>query len=331
MKRSSKLQSVKIASIALLLMAPLAALEATGGTYWVSVLTRATYLALFTITLDIFSGTTGYLNLGHTLLIGIGAYSASYMSSKMGLDPLLAGLVAAIITPVTGLILFLPSLRVRGVYFAVLTLLTPIIFIYLLSSYPLSLYFGGEGGLYVKHHLSRLMGVAGLKGPIARSLLDYYFAALLMLGIAVIFTRIANRTRIGLFMRLIGQDEELARFSGVNVNRIKALSFALSACIAGLAGAYYAHYSRVVTVQIFAPDYLLIPILTVWVIGGPGTIIGPIAASYLIVALEEALRPVMGDYRVMVYMALLLALVILRPTGLLFWLIGRIEKRLEGG
>lgn len=324
-----KVRMISIALILAPLLLPLAIVESTGKTYWVSVLTRATYFAIFTLALDMFSGTTGYLNLGHTLLIGLGAYASGYISINYGVPPLASALIGGITASLIGLLLFLPSLRVKGIYFAVLTFLTPIVFLYLFASYPLSYYLGGEGGLFVKHHLRGVISALGLKGLTYRTLMDYYFAAGLMITSTLIAYKLTFKTSLGIMMRSIGQDEDLARSSGVRTDRVKAAAFILGAFIAGLSGAYYGHYVRVVTVDLFNPAVMLVPILTIWIIGGPGSILGPVAASYIVVSLEELVRPLLGDYRIIMYMALLLILVIVRPTGLISWVIMKARERIE--
>ena len=315
--------------IAMLLLLPPLILETTGKTYWISVLTRATYFAIFVLSLDLFSGTTGYLNLGHALLIGLGAYTSGFISANYGLSPLVSALIGGATAAILGLILFLPSLRVKGIYFAVLTFLTPIVFLYLFASYPLSYYLGGEGGLFVRHHLRGVLAVLGVKKLAYRTLADYYFAAMLMLLFTTLSYKLTFKTSLGIKMRSIGQDEDLAKAAGIRTERVKALAFIIAAFMAGVAGAFYGHYVRVVTVDVFSPAVMLVPILTMWIIGGPGSILGPVAASYVVVVVEELVRPLLGDYRVMIYMALLLFLVVVRPSGLISWIILKMRRWLE--
>ncbi len=307
------------------LLLPFIIIKFTGKTYWIIVFTEATYFALFTLSLDVFSGTTGYLNLGHQLFIGLGALLSGYISLNYGFPPLLSVTISAIISGIAGLALFLPSLRVRGFYFALLTFFTPMIFLYLFSAYPLNLYFGGEGGLSVKHYLYGIVPQRILLNNIYRPLLDYYVPLLLLILFIIFSYKLTFYTSFGISLRSIGQDEELARASGIKVNRIKAIALFISAFMAGFTGALYGHYIGVITTEFFSPLTFLVPILAIWIVGGPGSIAGSVFASYLLIPLEEFLRPLVGEYRVMLYMAILLFLIILKPTGLISWLILKIR------
>ncbi len=324
----NELRKDKLIAFALITAGALLPLKGLGS-YWTSVLVRANFFAIFVISLDFFSGTTGYLNLGHTLLIGIGAYISAFLNHWYHIQPALSILAGALAAPLIGLLLFLPSLRVKGVYFAILSLLTPMVFEYLMASYPYSIYFGGEGGLRVDHFMLYYLKnkISPRAWAEARLLSNYYTSYILMLISVMLLYKVSTYTNLGFKMRAIGQDESLARASGVDTTRIRFVSFFISGFLAGLAGALYVHSNMLATLSLIDPGYTLIPILTMWVLGGIGNTISSAVGSYIVVILEEGIRPFTGEYRILVLMALLLALVIFRPRGVVNELFFAIKSR----
>ena len=145
----------------------------------------------------------------------------------------------------------------------------------------------------------------------------YYLAAGLMLAVAL-FAWLLMRTRLGTALWAIGMNEESVRGSGLSTTRLKSFAFLVSAGIAGLAGAFYAHYLGSITPRSFFDINILFQIIVAVLIGGAGTIIGPIIGAFFMVFLLEWLRPYMpGTERFFVYGSIALVLYMYQPKGIM--------------
>ncbi|MDJ0270273.1 MAG: branched-chain amino acid ABC transporter permease [Aigarchaeota archaeon] len=246
----------------------------TGDTYLLRVLILVHIFAILAASLDIIVGYTGQLTAGHTAVWGWGAFTTAWMILWFGANPLLAVLVGALFGALLGLGIGILCLRFR---YLLLTLVT---FALLVLSYALARQFtditGGELGLH---------GITPItKNPI----LSFYitFGALL---ITVVSLLVLGRSRIGLRMKSIKEDEVAAETIGINTVRYKVLANVIGSFYAGLAGGLYTTYTTSVGASIFFLDHLLRLIL-MWGIGGGGTIIGPVIGAYTVMLLSEYLR-----------------------------------------
>lgn len=285
-----------VAAIALLLAVPLA----SRSDYLLGVLIVSAIFAVFASSWDFMSGQTGRENFGHALFIGAGAYSAGFLNLELGLPPIvtipLGGAVALIFAIVIGL----PTLRLTGPYFAVATLVASSI----MERLTLVLWetTGGEEGL---------TGVA----PLAPNIVARYYVALGFLAVTAGILVILARSRWGLILRAIRGDEAAAQAAGTNTTLHKMGALLVSAFVAGMAGAVYAHYQQSVGPHVFGV-ILTVTIITMAYVGGIGTIYGAIAGAFLLTIMTEGLRQ-FGEYRLLVYTIFLIAIIRFLPDGLL--------------
>ena len=264
----------------------------------------ACYLAMFAISWDILSGRTGYLSFGHPFLIGIGAYTTGILTRRYGIPVEASIPIAVLVTMAGGLIILLPALRIKGSYFALVTLAVMELMLQLVPVIRPDLTGGTRG-------ISRLPALTrGAEN-------GYYLAAGLMLAVAL-FAWLLMRTRLGTALWAIGMNEESVRGSGLSTTRLKSFAFLVSAGIAGLAGAFYAHYLGSITPRSFFDINILFQIIVAVLIGGAGTIIGPIIGAFFMVFLLEWLRPYMpGTERFFVYGSIALVLYMYHPKGIM--------------
>jgi len=231
-------------------------------------------------------GYTGQVSLGHIALFAIGAYSSAVLVTRTD-APFLAGVaLAAVITGLVGAFIGIPALRVKGHYLTLLTLAFAVVVQLLLTNLA-SLTGGSEG-------ISRIPApsIAGFDFATWNRL--YYlllaFAVLAVVGIARI-----DRSRYGRSFKAVRDAEIGADVSGVNVARVKVLAFVVSAVYAGVAGSLYAH-----TLQFVSPDFfnldLMIVLLAMVLIGGRGTVLGPVIGATLLTVLPETFRFVRDYY-----------------------------------
>jgi branched-chain amino acid transport system permease protein len=264
----------------------------------------ACYLAMFAISWDILSGRTGYISFGHPFLIGIGAYTTAILTRRYGVPVELSIPIAVLVTMAGGLIVLLPALRIKGSYFALVTLAVMELMYQLVPVVRPDLTGGTRG-------ISRIPALTrGAEN-------GYYLAVGLMLAVAL-FAWLLMRTRLGTALWAIGMNEESVRGSGLSTTRLKAFAFLVSAFVAGLAGAFYAHYLGAITPRAFFDINVLFQIIVAVLIGGAGTILGPIIGAFFMVFLLEWLRPFLpGTERFFVYGGIALMLYMYQPKGIM--------------
>lgn len=269
---------------------------------------------------NLIQGYTGYVSIVQAGFMGIGAYSTTLMGLHFGLPVWLTILLAPFVTALFALFAGYPSLRVKGHYFAIVTLaFNLVIFIVLMHATDLT---QGEAG------------ISGIPKPgreggwldFANREVYYY----LVLIIAVAMTALAAlivRSRIGQTLIAIRQNENLVGAIGIAAWKYKLFAFVTSAMYAGLAGALYAHYQSFINPEIFGLAQSLDAILAV-IIGGSGTILGPVIGAFVVVFLPEYLR-FADSFRLILYGLLLVLATIFMPRGIV-GVVGQLWTRVTG-
>ena len=254
--------------------------------------------------LQVLLGYSGQLSIGQAAFYGIGAYTSALMTTKLGLPFPLALLGAGIAAAVASL-LMVPITRLTGAYLAVATLgFSIIVYLFLKNEEWLT------GGSYGFISIPR----ATLFGYVLRDAIYSYY---LNVGVAAIvyltFARIEG-SRFGRAINAIRQDPDAARASGLRVTLLKSECFVIAAFVAGLAGSLYAHEVRYLAPNDFT-FWKSIEILIMVVIGGVGSLAGAILGAAVVVGLPEFLRGI-GDYRMLVFGAILIATMLFGEGGL---------------
>lgn len=263
----------------------------------------ANYLAIFAISWDVLSGRTGYVSFGHPFLIGIGAYTTAILTKRFDVPIEISIPVAVLFTMAAGLLVLLPALRIRGSYFALVTLAFMELLYQLVQVIRPDLT-GGTRGMSGIQTLTR--GAAN----------GYYLSTVLMLSVAVSMW-LLMKTRLGTALAAIGMNEESVRGSGLSTTRLKAFAFLMSALIAGLGGAFYVHYLGSLAPRALFDINFLFTIIVAALLGGTSTIVGPIFGAFFMTFLLEYLRPVLpGAERYFVYGAIALIIYMYQPKGL---------------
>ena len=280
--------------VALLLAAPFFA-----GSYLVGVLTVGLCYAMWAASWDFMSGLTGRENFGHALFIGTGAYTAGFLNTALDLSPWWSLPAAALVAIVFGVGVGLPTLRLKGPYFALAMLSAATVMQSLTVIF--SEYTGGQDGLN---------GLA----PILDSETSYYYLTLGVMLAAVLALKLVALSPWGTILRAIRGDEATCQAAGIDVNFYKITALAISAAVAGIGGALYAHAQLQVGPDLFAVVLSINIIIAVYV-GGMGTIYGPAAAGLGLYLLIEKLR-FLGEFRLWVYYAILIVILFFLPKGL---------------
>ena len=269
---------------------------------------------------NLIQGFTGYVSIASAGFMGVGAYASTLLAMRLGLPVWLCLLGAPLISAVIALFVGYPSLRVKGHYFAIVTLAYNLVIVIVLNNFT-SLT-GGEGGI---PHVPRPEGFSFFGHPIAFDTREaYYYLVLLAAIFATVVCALILHSRVGHVLLSIRQNEPLAQAVGIETWRYKLFAFVMSGAFAGLAGALYAHFIGFLNPEPFGVDQSLNAILAV-ILGGSGTLIGPAVGAFLVIALPEYLR-IADTLRLVVYGALLMLTTIYIPRGVVPLFAGFINK-----
>lgn len=249
---------------------------------------------ILAVSLNLIVGFTGQLALGHAGFMAIGAYVSAVMTLKLGQPFLLAVLVGSLATGLVGVLIGLPTLRLRGDYLAIATL--------------------GFGeivrGLLI--NIDYVGGAAGLNG--IPKMTNWTWLFIFTVGTVLLIKNFINSSH-GRACIAIREDEIAADAMGINTTFYKVLAFSIGAFFAGLAGALYAHYFFLIQPQTFS-FLKSFDALVMVVLGGLGSITGSIIAASGITILNAALQS-FGALRMVIYAVLLVIVMIFRPQGLM--------------
>jgi branched-chain amino acid transport system permease protein len=255
------------------------------------------------LSLNILMGYAGQVSLGQAAFFGIGAYTSGILALKFG-QPFVVGFFAAIVlTGLVGAFLGLPSLRVRHDFLVLATMGVNFVVVAIFKYVD---FFGGALGL-VDIPTPRFFGITNE--------VPYLILVWLYVGVAILVSWYLSKTWTGLALNTVRINEEAAAAVGVSVPRFKIYAFIISAALAGGAGSLYAHYLK----SLFPDNFYFVEsivILSMVVVGGVGTLRGPILGAIVLRALPELLRD-LHDYRFAMYGGLIVLMMLFQPMGLL--------------
>ncbi|MEK7702892.1 MAG: branched-chain amino acid ABC transporter permease [Nitrospirota bacterium] len=274
--------------------------------YYLDILTLALLYALLAVGLNITVGLTGLLDLGYAGFYAIGAYSYALLSTQMGFSFWLGLPFGAVIAATFGLFLGMITLRLSGDYLAIVTLGFVQIVYLVLNNWD-SVTNGPNGILQVGQPS---LGNFKLIDPI-----HFYYLALFLLAVTVLIVYRLTKSQIGRAFCAIREDSVAAEAMGIDTTRMKILAFVLGASIAGVAGVFFAAKYTFVSPESFN-FFESVRILTMVVLGGMGSLFGAILGAFLLTLLPEMLRG-LDTYRMLIFGATLVVMMIIRPQGLL--------------
>ncbi len=286
--------------------------------YYLQIFSLGMIFAIVTLSLNILSGMTGLFSVGFIAFYGIGAYTSAILTTALGFPVPLAMFLAGIVSAVLSLTLSLPTMRLKGMYFAVATLAFGEIMYQLFLNWTAVT--GGTKGI---------KGIPTLElfGTSFRSYSRYYYVILAILILIILLARNLISSRTGRAMLSIRENDIAAEAVGVNVPQYKMISFLISTFFAGIAGALYAHMIRYVSPESFVNGESA-AVLAMMVVGGIGSIPGAIVGGIGLTVLPEFMR-FLGNIRMVLYGASIVLIVIFAPRGL-GGLIEKIDNILSG-
>jgi branched-chain amino acid transport system permease protein len=247
--------------------------------------------------LNIITGLTGQLSLGHAAFMSVGAFAGALLTIKTGMPFSLTILLSGLITAAVAAAIGWPILRLTGDYLAICTLgfaeIVKVVFL----------------------NLDITNRALGLTVPTPNSDLPMPLIVLIVVSLTIVASAFIQNSRFGRALKAIRDDEIAAESMGINIARYKVQSFAVSAFMAGTGGCLYGHFLGYINPSDFG-FLKSIDMLSMIVLGGLGSIPGAVFGASLLSAAPEFLR-FMSQYRMLVYGALLVFLMVFRPNGLL--------------
>lgn len=284
----------RAAGLIALLLFPL--LGGLVGGYGQTVMLSTLVVALLAMSWDLLAS-VGLVSLGQSLFFGIGGYCAGWLDARAGLPPIVGIPLATVGGALLATAALYPLLRLRGVYFGLVTFALPLLFMRVIETTE---FLGGTEGL---------SGLTPLPGRVT----ELYLVTAAALVTLFAFRRLAAAD-YGLVFRAVRDNERAVVASGHDVQWVKAQAVFLAALPAAFAGAFVTHHYQFVGMPAFAMEYSTLP-LTAAVVGGAGSFLGPVVGAFVLVPLSEAMRE-FGSLRVVVYSLLLLVFTIGLPEGI---------------
>jgi len=275
--------------------------------YWQRVISIIGIYALLAIGFDFLANYVGLVSLGGGFYIGVGAYIAALLNTEFGLPPVVTIPVATVAGAVICTILFMPCLPLRGVYFAIVSLMYPLLAGRIIEALDI---FGGTDGI---------IGVAGLPS----GWVEQYLLLTAVVVLVFLLRRLRNED-VGLVFRGVKDNDQAVKASGINITTYKALGVCIASALGCLGGACLTHIYMWAGLSQFALDFSIIPIAAT-VVGGGGTLIGPVLGCLILVPISEVLRD-FGTLRIAVYALILTGFIVFKSEGLMIFMTRKYQQ-----
>ena len=288
------------------------------------------FLGAQAVAFDFTGGYINVVNFGFAAVLGLGSYTSAILSNELGIvtihpgwSPWITIWIGALVAGVLGLLLGWLTLRLRGIYAAVMA------------------WFVGIALMGLANNLTDItrgsLGFSPCPLIETTSNLPYYYVILAMLALTYVTLRLVTKSHLGLAFRCIGQNIDAARASGINPTRYRIINFTLSCVFAGLLGGFYAHYIGSLTPKTVMHTSKTVEILSLAYIGGRGSLWGGVVTAFPFVFFIEYLRSNLADLpglHMVIYGVLMILVMIFYPqglAGLYRWAVDRIKSsRLKG-
>jgi branched-chain amino acid transport system permease protein len=287
----------RLALILFLLLFPLF----SPNPYVLRIFELACAMAIIAISWDFLVSSVGLVSLGHALFFGMGGYIAASLSAYLNLPIYLTIPIAMLLGGTISTLLILPCLRLRGIYFALVTLIYPLLLVRVIEATAI---------------LGGTLGITGIEG-FPNHFFEAYLVVVALLGSLFGLRRLLNED-VGMVLRAIRDNDQSVRASGINVTLYRALGVFIAAAMTSFSGAYVTHLYMFVGLPSFGLEYSVFPIAAA-IVGGIGTISGPMVGAFLLLPASEILRA-LGPLRIVFYALLLVAFIIGKPEGIMSYL-----------
>jgi branched-chain amino acid transport system permease protein len=281
--------------------------------YFLSLIFKIFLFIILSESWTLIGGFAGYVNLGHIAFFGIGTYTSAMLFRLFGVSPFIGAVPAGCLSALVAVIVGYPCLRIRGPYFVVITMCFASIVDLVVKNWP---FLGGGTGLHLP--------LMPLDIEVSRAVFYEVF-----LGIAittVVAVRHVQRSKFGLGLASIREDEDVAQTLSMNSAGLKIRAFALSAFFAGVAGGVYAYYISYVHPDIVFDMNMSVLIVLMALFGGPATWSGPLIGAVFLSILNEILSMLIKpEIARIIYGSMFMAVIIFMPDGVVPYLTKRLN------
>lgn len=301
-----------LAVVALALLLPLTILP---DSYIMRVLILVLLFAAMGQAWNLVTGLTNQVSLGHAAFFGIGAYTSTLLLINYGISPWAGMLVGGVLAAIVSLFLSVPTLRLRGHYFALATLgFGEVIRIVANSWGELT---GGPVGLSIPLFSGDSLAMLQFRNPYF-----YYYTMLAALMLVSVVFWFVSTSRLGYFLRAVRENQEAAEVIGVNTTQVKIRMMTLSAFVTAMLGTLYAQFNSFIDPSsVFGLVNVSVFMALVCIIGGLGTVWGPILGAALLIPVQEFSSALLGGAQTglseLFYGVLLIAIILITPRGLM--------------
>lgn len=283
------------------------------GDYYIHLVTTILLFGYLGVAWNILGGYAGQFSFGHAAFFGIGAFTSTLLQIHAGVNPWVGIFLAGVAGLLLGLFIGSLSFRygLRGPYFALAMLalaemLRVVAVQWMSVRYPLGIVIPLKGDSFWDFQFS--------------SRVPYYYIILSMLAIVLYLIRVIEGRRIGSYFKAIRENENAAETLGINLFKYKLLAMALSSSLTAMGGTFYAQYYLTIDEEAAFGVGVSIEILLGPIIGGAGTVFGPVLGAGILETLSEGTRNLLGGYsgvHLMLYGAILVFVIIFLPKGIL--------------
>jgi branched-chain amino acid transport system permease protein len=284
-----------------LLIASLLLLPLVLDMYWQRVLCSAGIYALLALGFDFLAQYVGLVCLGGAMFVGLGGYIAGSLNDYVGLAPWLTIPIATVGGAVISTLVLWPCLRLRGIYFAIVSFMYPLFAVYLIIATGI---------------LGSTEGISGLDN-LPNIWVEQYLILIAVLAALFGLRRLVTED-MGLILRGIRDNDQAVKASGIDITAYRIKAVFIASLLGCFGGAYLGHLYGWLGLSLFAMDFSILPIAAT-VMGGMGTLVGPVIGAFILTPLSEVLRG-FGQLRVVLYCLILLGFILYKPEGLMNYL-----------
>lgn len=297
--------AVPLAIVLVLISIPLIHLKTGTLNYWLYMLTLCFLYITWSSSWNIIGGFAGYISLGHNVFTAFGAYFAGMIFVFWRVSPLITAPLAGIMAMVGGLLFGLIALRTRGSTFIISTIALVLLVAETLDNWKLS---GGTNGLP--------MSMIPLDGDVAK--IPFYYYMLVIMILCILMTYFIKHSKFGLGLRAISQDETKAEVAGIPTRKYKILAFGLSGLFIGMSGAIYGYSLTYLRPSIFLTVAIGTGIVLNAILGGKGTVSGPVIGAAIMLAVNEFVVSKLGasELNIVVTGVILIFVLLFFPDGI---------------
>src|SRR5690349_18206173 len=295
------------------------------SSFAVEILIRVLLFSFIGSAWNLMGGYAKQLSLGHAAFFGLGAYTSTLLQIDFGISPWIGMAAGGVVGMLASLPIGWLCFRLRGPYFAIATIATAQVLMLIFLKFR-DFAWGAEGTTIPNLGNAPLMMQFDGKAP-------YYYVVLCLLALALAITAWVERSRIGYYLVALGEDEDAAEAVGIDVPRVKRNIYMISSFLTALAGTFYTQYIYFIDPQTAFNFSVSIEAALVSIVGGIGTLWGPVIGTVLLEATSALLQSWLGSstggVQLTVYSLILMAVILWRPTGIMGFITETYQNRVR--